>query len=174
MCIGRPAKTRHWIKVGLTLVQRRRWWTNVEPTLIQCLLVAQAVADPECARGRGVSHILAEKRGVSFTLFKKMHENAIFSRRTPGLSMLDPPLPQGQTDHTRKYVYRWTITCSQRCSNTGTTSTTLAQHLVSVAVLGLLLMTGALPSKHETLTQCCFIDRPTSETVGQHSNNSGS
>ena len=29
-----------------------------------------AVADPECARGGGVSHILAEKRGVSFTLFK--------------------------------------------------------------------------------------------------------
>ena len=36
------------------------------------------MADPECARGGGVSHILAEKRGVSFTLFKKMHENAIF------------------------------------------------------------------------------------------------
>ena len=28
-------------------------------------------ADPECARGGGVSHILAEKRGVSFTLLKK-------------------------------------------------------------------------------------------------------
>ena len=48
------------------------------------------MADPECARGGGVSHILAEKRGVSFTLFKKMHENAIFSPirggggRTPG------------------------------------------------------------------------------------------
>ena len=37
-----------------------------------------AVADPECARGGGVSHILAEKRGVSFTLFKNMHENSIF------------------------------------------------------------------------------------------------
>ena len=37
------------------------------------------MADPECARGGGVSHILAEKRGVSFTFFKKMHENAIFS-----------------------------------------------------------------------------------------------
>ena len=33
------------------------------------------MAYPECARGRGVSHILAEKRGVSFT-FKKMDENA--------------------------------------------------------------------------------------------------
>ena len=46
------------------------------------------VADPECARGGGVSHILAEKRGVSFTLSKKMHENSIFSPitggRTPG------------------------------------------------------------------------------------------
>ena len=27
------------------------------------------VADPECARGGGVNHILAEKEGVSFTLF---------------------------------------------------------------------------------------------------------
>ena len=42
------------------------------------------VADPECARGGGVSHILAEKRGVSFTLFQKMHENAIFSPRRGG------------------------------------------------------------------------------------------
>ena len=47
------------------------------------------MADPECARGGGVSHILAEKRGVSFTLLKQMHENAIFSTirrggRTPG------------------------------------------------------------------------------------------
>ena len=38
-----------------------------------------AVADPECARGGGVSHILAEKRDVSFTLLKKMPENSIFS-----------------------------------------------------------------------------------------------
>ena len=37
-----------------------------------------AVADPECARGGGVSHILAEKRGVSFALFENMHENSIF------------------------------------------------------------------------------------------------
>ena len=37
-----------------------------------------AVADPKCARGGGVSHILAEKRGVSFTLLKNMHENSIF------------------------------------------------------------------------------------------------
>ena len=37
------------------------------------------MANPECARGEGVNHNLAEKRGVSFTLFLKMHENAIFS-----------------------------------------------------------------------------------------------
>ena len=77
-------------------------------------------------------------------------------------------MPLGQTDHTGKHAYRWTITCSQRCFNAGTPPTTLAQHLVSVAVLGLLLMTGALPSKHETLTQCCFNAGPTSETAGQH------
>ena len=50
------------------------------------------VADSECARGGGVSHILAEKRCVSYTLFQKMHENAIFpprkggGGRTPGTS----------------------------------------------------------------------------------------
>ena len=45
---------------------------------------------------RGVNHILAEKGGVSFTLFKKMHENAIFSQKRGGVRrlrpMLDPPL----------------------------------------------------------------------------------
>ena len=68
------------------------------------------VADPECARGGGVSHILAEKRGVSFTLFKKMHENSIFSPITGGggvrrvRPMLDPPL---YTDNysVHKYYY---------------------------------------------------------------------
>ena len=39
-CIGRPAEKRRWIKVGLTLVQRRRWWTKVKPTLILRLLVS--------------------------------------------------------------------------------------------------------------------------------------
>ena len=56
-----------------------------------------SVADPECARGGGVSHILPEKRGVSSTLFEKMHENAIFSQRMGGnvrrvRPMVDPPL----------------------------------------------------------------------------------
>ena len=56
------------------------------------------MADPECARGGGGSHILAEKMGVSFTLFQKMHENSIFPPRTGGggvrrvRPMLDPPL----------------------------------------------------------------------------------
>ena len=79
----------------------------------------------------------------------------------------------GQTDHTGKHAYRRAIACRQRCFNAGTPSTTLAQHLVSVAVLGLLLMTGVLPSKHEMLTQCCFNAGPTSEMAGQHSNNIG-
>ena len=35
-----PADTRRWINVGLTLVQRRRMWTNVKPTLIQHLVSA--------------------------------------------------------------------------------------------------------------------------------------
>ena len=56
------------------------------------------MADPECARGGGVSQILTEKKGVGFTLFQKMHENAIFSPITGGggvrrvRPMLDPPL----------------------------------------------------------------------------------
>ena len=57
------------------------------------------MADPECVRGGGVSHILAEKRGVSFSLFKKMHTNLIFSPITEGgggvrrvRPMLDPSL----------------------------------------------------------------------------------
>ena len=62
----------------------------------------------------------------------------------------------------------------QRCFNAGTLSMTLAQYLVSVAVLGLLLMPGAVPSKHETLTQCCFNVGQTSEMAGQHLNNIGS
>ena len=54
------------------------------------------MADPECARGGGVSHILAEKKGVSFTLLKQMHENSIFSPIAGGVRQvrpkLDPPL----------------------------------------------------------------------------------
>ena len=55
------------------------------------------MTDPECARGGGVSHILAEKRDVTFTLLKKMHENAIFLPVRGGgvrrvRPMLDPPL----------------------------------------------------------------------------------
>ena len=35
-----PADTRHWINVGLTLVQRCRRWTNVKQTLLQRLVSA--------------------------------------------------------------------------------------------------------------------------------------
>ena len=38
-----------------------------------------AVADPEYARGGGVSHILAEKGLLASLFSQKMHENAIFS-----------------------------------------------------------------------------------------------
>ena len=56
------------------------------------------MANPECARGGGINHILAEKRGVSLTFFLKMHENVIFSliKGEGGVrrlrAMLDPPL----------------------------------------------------------------------------------
>ena len=39
-CTWYPADTIHWINVGLTLVQRRRRWTSVNPTLIQRLVSA--------------------------------------------------------------------------------------------------------------------------------------
>ena len=59
-------------------------------------MLLASVADPECARGGGVSHVLAEKKGVGFSLLKNMHENAIFSQRRGGVRrvrpMLDPPL----------------------------------------------------------------------------------
>ena len=35
-----PADTRRRINVGLTLIHRLRRWTNVEPTLIRCLVPA--------------------------------------------------------------------------------------------------------------------------------------
>ena len=56
-------------------------------------------------------------------------------------------MPLGQID---KHAYRWPITWSHCCFNADTPSTTLAQHLVSVAVLSLLLVPGAVPSKHRT------------------------
>ena len=39
-----PVDTRRWINVGLTLVQRRRRWTNVKPALIQSLLGSRCVS----------------------------------------------------------------------------------------------------------------------------------
>ena len=62
------------------------------------------VAYPECAKRGGLSHILAEKRGVSFTLFQKMHENAIFSPirgggRTPGTPYDGPAIAMSQHEN---------------------------------------------------------------------------
>ena len=37
---GYPANTRHWDSVGLLLGQRRRRWTNIKPTLAQCIVLA--------------------------------------------------------------------------------------------------------------------------------------
>ena len=42
-------------------------------------LAHHSVADPECARGGGVSHILAEKGLLASLYSKKMHKNAVFS-----------------------------------------------------------------------------------------------
>ena len=36
-----PASTRHSTIVGLMLVQRRRRWANIEPTLVECLVSAE-------------------------------------------------------------------------------------------------------------------------------------
>ena len=56
------------------------------------------MVDPECAKGGGVSHILAEKRGVSFTSLKKcmkvqyFHQEGGGVRRVGLRPMLEPPL----------------------------------------------------------------------------------
>ena len=33
-----PANTRHWTNPGSILGRRRRWWANIEPTLVQYLV----------------------------------------------------------------------------------------------------------------------------------------
>ena len=37
----RPANTRHWTNVGSLFGQRRRRWTNIEPTMVQCLVFGE-------------------------------------------------------------------------------------------------------------------------------------
>ena len=69
------------------------------------VLLLHTMADQECARGGGVSHILAEKRLLASLYSKNMHENAIFSpiRGGGGVRrvgpMLDPPLTYIQTHY---------------------------------------------------------------------------
>ena len=61
-------------------------------------------------------------------------------------------MPLGHTDHTAGQSHAASVVSMlAHC----------LRHLVSVAVLGLLLLSGALPSKYETLNQCCFIVGPT-------------
>ena len=60
-------------------------------------IITTSVADPECARGGSVSHILAEKGLLASLYSKKMHENATFSPIRGGgvrrvRPMLDPPM----------------------------------------------------------------------------------
>ena len=80
------------------------------------------MADPECARVGAVSHILAEKRGVSFTLFQKKHENAIFSPRSGGRTPGTPYagsatgawvfLPRPITVYPLAILKRWKYVCT--------------------------------------------------------------
>ena len=75
------------------------------------------MANPECARGGGVNHILAEKRGVGFTLFLKMHENAIFSPiregRTPAMPYAGSATEGGTLAETATLHYH-NLTLQQR------------------------------------------------------------
>ena len=88
---GSPFTTlgQHYPSIGLTVYSPRRDEPspNASLMLAHCLLVA----NPECARGGGVSNILAGKRGVSSTFFQKMHENAIFSPIRGGGRTAAPP-----------------------------------------------------------------------------------
>ena len=52
------------------LVWLNAYWSNVHTPIWENKIYRN--------RGGGVNHILAEKRGVGFTFFLKMHENAIF------------------------------------------------------------------------------------------------
>ena len=57
--------------VTWNVINPSHWILITVPPDVGTHFSVYAVADPECARGGGVSHILAENRGVSFTLFKK-------------------------------------------------------------------------------------------------------
>ena len=102
------------------------------------------MADPECAKGGGVSRILAEKRGVSFTLKKKMHENAIFSPRRGG----------GRTPGT-PYAGSATVVATINC----VVGSVIAHALYVYYIRSL------YPSKHKVFTRWFFGDRSMSEPV---------
>ena len=87
------AGRKHFVLWNLECQSRRRicdlWLSKQAPGPRPLVLLLHTMADQKCARWGGVSYILAEKKILSFSLSKKMHENAIFSPirgrgRTPG------------------------------------------------------------------------------------------
>ena len=87
------AGRKHFVLWNLECQSRRRicdlWLSKQAPSPRPLVLLLHTMADQKCARGRGVSHILAEKRLLASLYSKKMHENAIFfpirgGGRTPG------------------------------------------------------------------------------------------
>ena len=43
-CSGILVNTIHWTNVGLMFVHRLRRWTNIKPTLVQCIMFAMTVS----------------------------------------------------------------------------------------------------------------------------------
>ena len=66
-------------------------------SVIEITTKENAVADPECARGGGVSQILAEKGVLASLYSKKCMKMRYFHQKGGGVRrvrpMLDPPLP---------------------------------------------------------------------------------
>ena len=73
-----PADTRRWINVGLTLVQRRRRWTNFKPALIQRFVSAGLLNLLPCRplRGLGWMYLLYPKNPTWRWLWPQGPKNA--------------------------------------------------------------------------------------------------
>ena len=62
---GRPAETRHWINIGLTLVHRLRRRTNVNPTLIHISCLLGGGGGTWACRALGVNSFVCKQNDVA-------------------------------------------------------------------------------------------------------------
>ena len=66
-----PANTRHWDSVGLMLGQRCSLWTNITPTLAQCILLAVSILlSASTSRHRpNVCWMLGQRRWCNWDIY---------------------------------------------------------------------------------------------------------